>query len=68
MTESVNDLLTAAEAGEKLDVTSRAIRDWVADGRMRATRVHPEVPNSPWRIRQSEVDRILELRRRDLER
>lgn len=68
LTGKVNDLLTAAEAGEQLGVTSRAVRDWVADGKMRATRVHPEVPNSPWRIRQTEVDRILELRRLDLER
>ena len=62
------NLLTAAEAAEQLGVTSRAVRDWVADGKMRATRVHPEVKKSPWRMRQSEVDRILELRRRDLER
>ena len=68
MTEQVNGLLTAAEAADQLDVTSRAIRDWVAGGKMRATRLHPEVKISPWRVRQSEVNRILELRRRDLER
>ena len=68
LTEKVNDLLTAAEAAKQLGVTSRAVRAWVADGKMRATRVHPEVKGSPWRVRQSEVNRILELRRLDLER
>lgn len=55
MADSEDRLLSVAEVSQLLSVTEPTIREWIKDGKLRAHRAGARF----WRIRQSEVDRML---------
>ncbi len=65
-TGELKGLLSTSEAARLLDVDERTLRKWIRSGQIRATRVHPGMRRSPYRVPVSEVDRILAERQREL--
>jgi excisionase family DNA binding protein len=55
MADSEDRLLSVAEVSRLLSVTEPTVREWIKDGKLKAHRAGPRF----WRIRQSEVDRML---------
>jgi excisionase family DNA binding protein len=56
MSDAADDrLLSVADVARLLSVTEPTIRAWIKDGKLRAQRAGARF----WRIRQSEVDRML---------
>ena len=55
MAESEDRLLSVAEVSRLLSVTEPTVREWIKDGKLKAHRAGARF----WRIRQSEVDRML---------
>jgi excisionase family DNA binding protein len=55
MADNEDRLLSVAEVSQLLSVTEPTIREWIKDGKLRAHRAGARF----WRIRQSEVDRML---------
>ena len=55
MADSEDRLLSVAEVATLLSVTEPTIREWIKDGKLKAHRAGARF----WRIRQSEVDRML---------
>ena len=56
MSDAADDrLLSVADVARLLSVTEPTIRVWIKDGKLRAQRAGARF----WRIRQSEVDRML---------
>jgi excisionase family DNA binding protein len=55
MAESDDPLLSVADVSKLLSVTEPTIREWIKEGKLKAHRAGARF----WRIRQSEVDRML---------
>ena len=55
MTESEDRLLSVADVAKLLSVTEPTVREWIKEGKLKAHRAGARF----WRIRQSEVDRML---------
>ncbi|MFZ0970777.1 MAG: helix-turn-helix domain-containing protein [Solirubrobacteraceae bacterium] len=55
MADEQDRLLSVAEVAQLLSVTEPTVREWIKDGKLRAHRAGARF----WRIRQSEVDRML---------
>jgi excisionase family DNA binding protein len=55
MAESEDRLLSVADVSRLLSVTEPTVREWIKDGKLKAHRAGARF----WRIRQSEVDRML---------
>jgi excisionase family DNA binding protein len=55
MAESEDRLLSVAEVSRLLSVTEPTVREWIKEGKLTAHRAGARF----WRIRQSEVDRML---------
>ena len=55
MAESEDRLLSVAEVAKLLSVTEPTVREWIKEGKLKAHRAGARF----WRIRQSEVDRML---------
>ena len=55
MADSEDRLLSVAEVSRLLSVTEPTVREWIKDGKLKAHRAGARF----WRIRQSEVDRML---------
>jgi len=55
MADSEDRLLSVAEVSRLLSVTEPTVREWIKDGKLQAHRAGARF----WRIRQSEVDRML---------
>lgn len=55
MADSEDRLLSVADVAKLLGVTEPTIREWIKDGKLKAHRAGARF----WRIRQSEVDRML---------
>jgi excisionase family DNA binding protein len=57
MTDSEDRLLSVGDVARLLSVTEPTIREWIKEGKLTAHRAGARF----WRIRQSEVDRMLSL-------
>jgi excisionase family DNA binding protein len=57
MAENEDRLLSVADVSRLLSVTEPTVREWIKDGKLKAHRAGARF----WRIRQSEVDRMLSL-------
>jgi excisionase family DNA binding protein len=55
MADSEDRLLSVGEVSRLLSVTGPTVREWIKDGKLKANRAGARF----WRIRQSEVDRML---------
>ena len=55
MADSDDRLLSVAEVSRQLSVTEPTVREWIKEGKLKAHRAGARF----WRIRQSEVDRML---------
>ena len=55
MTDTEDRLLSVADVAQLLSVTEPTVREWIKDGKLNAHRAGARF----WRIRQSEVDRML---------
>jgi excisionase family DNA binding protein len=55
MPDQEDRLLSVAEVAQLLSVTEPTVREWIKDGKLQAHRAGARF----WRIRQSEVDRML---------
>jgi excisionase family DNA binding protein len=55
MADIEDRLLSVAEVSRLLSVTEPTVREWIKDGKLQAHRAGARF----WRIRQSEVDRML---------
>jgi excisionase family DNA binding protein len=55
MAESDDRLLSVQEVSRLLSVTEPTVREWIKEGKLKAHRAGARF----WRIRQSEVDRML---------
>jgi excisionase family DNA binding protein len=55
LTDEQDPLLSVADVAQLLSVTEPTVREWIKDGKLRANRAGARF----WRIRQSEVDRML---------
>jgi excisionase family DNA binding protein len=55
MADAEDRLLSVAEVSRLLSVTEPTVREWIKDGKLQAHRAGARF----WRIRQSEVDRML---------
>ena len=55
MADTEDRLLSVAEVSRLLSVTEPTVRKWIKDGKLQANRAGARF----WRIRQSEVDRML---------
>jgi excisionase family DNA binding protein len=55
MADDEDRLLSVADVAELLGVTQPTVREWIKDGKLRAHRAGARF----WRIRRSEVDRML---------
>lgn len=55
MADNQDRLLSVAEVAKLLSVTEPTVREWIKDGKLQAHRAGARF----WRIRQSEVDRML---------
>ena len=55
MVESDDRLLSVADVARILSVTEPTVREWIKEGKLKAHRAGARF----WRIRQSEVDRML---------
>ena len=55
MADSEDRLMSVADVAKLLGVTEPTIREWIKDGKLKAHRAGARF----WRIRQSEVDRML---------
>lgn len=55
MADSGDRLLSVAEVATLLSVTEPTVREWIKEGKLQAHRAGARF----WRIRQSEVDRML---------
>ncbi len=55
MAETEDRLLSVAEVSRLLSVTEPTVREWIKEGKLQAHRAGARF----WRIRQSEVDRML---------
>ena len=55
MADSEDRLLSVAEVSRLLSVTEPTVRGWIKEGKLKAHRAGARF----WRIRQSEVDRML---------
>ena len=55
MAESEDRLLTVADVSRQLSITEPTVRLWIKEGKIKAHRAGARF----WRIRQSEVDRML---------
>ena len=55
MAESEDRLLSVADVARQLSVTEPTVREWIKEGKLKAHRAGARF----WRIRQSEVDRML---------
>jgi excisionase family DNA binding protein len=55
MAESEDRLLSVADVAKLLSVTEPTVREWIKEGKLKAHRAGARF----WRIRQSEVDRML---------
>ena len=55
MTDNEDRLLSVAEVSRLLSVTEPTVREWIKEGKLKAHRAGARF----WRIRQSEVDRML---------
>jgi excisionase family DNA binding protein len=55
MADNEDRLLSVAEVSQLLSVTEPTVREWIKDGKLQAHRAGARF----WRIRQSEVDRML---------
>ena len=55
MVESEDRLLSVADVARILSVTEPTVREWIKEGKLKAHRAGARF----WRIRQSEVDRML---------
>lgn len=53
--DSEDRLLSVADVSRQLSVTEPTVREWIKDGKLKAHRAGARF----WRIRQSEVDRML---------
>lgn len=51
------------EVAEMFNVSQRTIAQWINDGDIKATKLNPLKENSPFIISQSEVDRMMNLRK-----
>lgn len=55
MAETEDRLLSVADVSRLLSVTEPTVREWIKEGKLKAHRAGARF----WRIRQSEVDRML---------
>lgn len=55
MTDNEDRLLSVADVARLLSVTEPTVREWIKEGKLRAHRAGARL----WRIRSSEVDRML---------
>jgi len=55
MADTEDRLLSVADVAKLLSVTEPTVREWIKEGKLRAHRAGARF----WRIRQSEVDRML---------
>ena len=55
MAESEDRLLSVSDVSRLLSVTEPTVREWIKEGKLKAHRAGARF----WRIRQSEVDRML---------
>jgi excisionase family DNA binding protein len=55
MADSEDRLLSVADVAKLLSVTEPTVREWIKEGKLKAHRAGARF----WRIRQSEVDRML---------
>ena len=55
MADSDDRLLSVADVAKLLSVTEPTVREWIKEGKLKAHRAGARF----WRIRQSEVDRML---------
>ena len=55
MADTEDRLLSVADVAQLLSVTEPTVREWIKDGKLKAHRAGARF----WRIRQSEVDRML---------
>jgi excisionase family DNA binding protein len=55
MADNEDRLLSVAEVSKLLSVTEPTVREWIKEGKLKAHRAGARF----WRIRQSEVDRML---------
>ena len=55
MADSEDRLLSVADVSKLLGVTEPTVREWIKEGKLKAHRAGARF----WRIRQSEVDRML---------
>jgi excisionase family DNA binding protein len=55
MAESEDRLLSVADVSKQLSITEPTVRLWIKEGKIKAHRAGARF----WRIRQSEVDRML---------
>ena len=55
MADDENPLLSVADVARLLGVTGPTVREWIKDGKLQAHRAGARF----WRIRKSEVDRML---------
>ena len=61
-------MLSTTEAAGRLGVSERTIRNWINEGRLKASQKDPGKPGSPFLVPRSEVHRILEDRKRQLDK
>jgi excisionase family DNA binding protein len=57
MADNEDRLLSVAEVSKLLSVTEPTVREWIKEGKLKAHRAGARF----WRIRQSEVDRMLSV-------
>jgi excisionase family DNA binding protein len=55
MADDEDPLLSVADVAQLLSITQPTVREWIKDGKLRAHRAGARF----WRIRRSEVDRML---------
>jgi excisionase family DNA binding protein len=55
MADTEDRLLSVADVAKQLSVTEPTVREWIKEGKLKAHRAGARF----WRIRQSEVDRML---------
>ena len=55
MADNEDRLLSVADVSKLLSVTEPTVREWIKEGKLKAARAGARF----WRIRQSEVDRML---------
>jgi len=64
--EHVDNFMTTAEIAKRLNVTTRTVGRWIEDGLFEgATKINPNIRNSPFIVPKTSVDAFEETRRQE---